>query len=403
MRMITIDLNDIAKRLPHLESFSDYWLFRANGGEFFTDFRLNNYVGISWNEVSLEDISKCNNSVDELKRLLYSLDKDNKNNNSEISNQNEELDLFKLLEGVDSPAISDTIPRKIGNAASQLLRFVNDIKVNDTVIVPSKNSETLLVGKVTGKPYEVKDIESINLLDSDLSYKHSEYVKRIPVKWIGSFQRNEADANLYKLIYSQHTINNANDYKDIINRALFDAYILDDSELHLTYHVNRESEIPLKALGQFVSYYSELYETLADDSSMKIKINVQSPGPVESTTRRITGCLAAFAATAIISTAIYTGGSYSLKVGGFEININNNSFASEQRKNKKSEENLQQQKLDNLANREERAYELAMKLKAPISELNLGLPKKAEKALQDSLNANPEYRKSLEEQGRNNQ
>lgn len=399
--MINIDLANIEKNLPHLDSFSNYWLFRANGGEFFTDFKLNEYIGISWNEITIDQIKKCNNSVNELKRLLYSLDKYKSKDKNVITNNSEELDLFKFLEDFDIPEISNSIPRKISNAASQLLRFVNDIKINDTVIVPSKNSETLLVGKVTGEPFEFNEEEKdINLLSTENSYKHSGYLKRIPVKWMGSFQRNDADAKLYKLIYSQHTINNANEYRNIINRALFDAYILDDSELHLTYYINKESGISGKALGQFVSCYSKLYELLSNDSEMQVKINVQSPGPVESTAKKIFCGLIAFTLLAIGTNTVYAGGKYSLKFGDFELTIDSNSFASEHRKNKETDLELKEKEKDNLAEREERAYNLAKELKVPVSELNLDLPKNAEKALQNSLNNDPEYKKSLEEQSK---
>ena len=170
--------------------------------------------------------------------------------------------------------------------------------------------------------------------------------------------------------------------------------------MHLTYHINKESGISGKALGQFVSCYSELYELLSNDSEMQVKINVQSPGPVESTAKKIFGGLIAFTLLAIGTNTVYAGGKYSLKFGDFELTIDSNSFASEHRKNKATDLELKEKEKDNLAEREERAYNLAKELKVPVSELNLDLPKNAEKALQNSLNNDPEYKKSLEEQSK---
>ena len=41
----------VKDEIPVLDSTIDYWLVRANSGEYYTDFNLNGYIGIGWNEV----------------------------------------------------------------------------------------------------------------------------------------------------------------------------------------------------------------------------------------------------------------------------------------------------------------------------------------------------------------
>lgn len=62
---------EVAKdELPVLDSTIDYWLVRANSGEYYTDFNLNGYIGIGWNEITLKDIQDSDNDSNKLKNIL---------------------------------------------------------------------------------------------------------------------------------------------------------------------------------------------------------------------------------------------------------------------------------------------------------------------------------------------
>lgn len=62
--------DEVIKTIPTINSSSDYWLVRSNSGEFFTDFNINSYIGIAWNEISLDDIKSANNNSEILKNTL---------------------------------------------------------------------------------------------------------------------------------------------------------------------------------------------------------------------------------------------------------------------------------------------------------------------------------------------
>ena len=211
-------IENIKKEIPVLDSSSDYWLVRANSGEYYTDFNLNGYIGIGWNEITLEDIRRADNNSNVLKEILK-----------------EKLTFQDDLEPSEN---------KYGITAGQLLRFVNNIKKNDIVVVPSEGSERFLVGKVIGPLYELDQYELEQYKSEELTHSRSDFAKRWKVHWLGWFNRSDADSALYKMIYSHATLSNINDYKPFINRALFPCYI-EDEKLYISYHVTEEKDICL--------------------------------------------------------------------------------------------------------------------------------------------------------------
>lgn len=357
--MINIDIEKMMNRIQIIDSNINYWFIRTQGGDYYTDFQLNNYVGIGFNEISLSDIKKANNSSEALKEKVIQSYK-------EINNTNE----------MSQP----------GKIANQLLRFANGIRENDMVVVPSESSQFLLVGIATGSAYELskEEIESIEKTDN---YKKSDYRKRLNIRWIGSFDRDKADSKLYKMIFSQHTLSNINSYKQYINRALFPVYI-EDEQLHLTFEVTNTENINGLYLGQFIYFYTTIYNLLYPEDNLEIKVNVQSPGPIESISKNVGKGLVTFSIVAALLTIPY-GGSFKIGndiLGTIELQtpgLVNGKTEIEVKKAKLEEQNLvnDKQKLQNI----EEAINLAVKLKVPVSQLGIELPKDLIEEIQDEV------------------
>ncbi|AUJ29594.1 hypothetical protein [Liquorilactobacillus hordei] len=395
-----IDIKEFLDDLPHLDSNSGYWLVRANSGDFYTDFNLNSYIGVGWNNISLKDIQNSNNSSEQLKSLIVNKNPDILNGSESVDEESLELD-FVYNKQLDASKNSLVInqkkltSRQLSSLAGQLLRFVNEIKINDLVLVPSENSEQFIVGRVNSQPFEIDSAAMTEQEKENSNYKHSNFLKRISVQWVGRFNRENADTALYKMIYSQHALSNINAYRSYINRAIFDAYILDDDELHLTYHITQEKNIDAKMLGQFIYQYSEMYESLSQSTDLKIKVNIQSKGPAESTAKKMIGGSIAFAILFCCGSASYAGGKISYDDTG-KINIEMNGVAAQNRQNQTTDTankskkiaaqlQLENKKADSIMEREEKAYALAKKLQVPISALGIELPHRAEVALQKQL------------------
>lgn len=389
-----IDVQEFLNDLPHLDSNSNYWLVRANGGDYFTDFNLNSYIGIGWNEITLDDIQESNNSNEQLKAII--LDKyPHIVSNTEFSE--DLLDEDDSDKELDMPIykVGHLTTRQLSSTVGQLLRFTNDMNINDFVVVPSENSEQFIVGKITSTPFEETKKHLDTLASESGNYKHSSFLKRIKVNWLGRFSREDADTALYKMIYSQHAISNIDSYSPYINRAIFDAYVLDGDELHLTYHVTQETNIEAKLLGQFIYQYSEMYELLSESNDLKIKVNIQSKGPAESTAKYLLEGAAAFIMLFCAGSASYGGGKVSYSKDG-KIDIEMSGIAKQHRENLAAEETVEakaasdqlkakDQEAKSLIEREEEAYKTAKKLQVPISSLGIDMPHKAEVALQKQL------------------
>ncbi|HGF7958544.1 hypothetical protein E5348_04455 [Enterococcus hirae] len=357
--MINIDIEKMMNRIQIIDSNINYWFIRTQGGDYYTDFQLNNYVGIGFNEISLSDIKEANNSSEALKEKVIQSYK-------EINNTNE----------MSQP----------GKIANQLLRFANGIRENDMVVVPSESSQFLLVGIATGSAYELskEEIESIEKTDN---YKKSDYRKRLNIRWIGSFDRDKADSKLYKMIFSQHTLSNINSYKQYINRALFPVYI-EDEQLHLTFEVTNTENINGLYLGQFIYFYTTIYNLLYPEDNLEIKVNVQSPGPIESISKNVGKGLFTFSIVATLLTIPY-GGSFKIGndiLGTIELQTPGLVSAKteiEVKKAKLEGQNLanDKQKLQNI----EEAINLAVKLKVPVSQLGIELPKDLIEEIQNEV------------------
>src|SRR5690606_34184335 len=105
---------EVIERIEVLEipDETGYWLLRADGGKYYEDFFLNNFIAISDNEITLE---KINESHD--------------NSIAGIT-----LDHYKNIYKEEYPEWTN---QQIAHAASRTEKFVNQMKIGDLVLVPS--------------------------------------------------------------------------------------------------------------------------------------------------------------------------------------------------------------------------------------------------------------------------
>lgn len=226
--------------IPRLKSDNDYWFVRAQGGTFYQSFLVGNYIAIGWNEISLQNLEEL--SEEDIK--------------AKISKHNPDI-------------------LKPGAAYNQMMKFAYNIKINDLVIVPSEAPNNLLVGKVISRPFT----ETTDHIESATNI--CPYNKRIKVKWIGAIGNHDIDPELYKLLYSGHTISDANQYKKYINRGVYDAYIEDDV-MSITIKVQDEEAINAYDYNSFLSKVLDIASLFSEDEQqITLRTNVQSEGPLE--------------------------------------------------------------------------------------------------------------------------
>lgn len=358
-QVIDINIEKTFANIPVIDSSINYWFVRSQGGDYYVDYNINNYIGIDYNEITLKMIKDSANNSEVLKA--------------------------KIIETYSGTPREEEMSQP-GKIAGQLLTFTNRIKENDIVIVPSESSQRLLVGVVTGKPRELS-LQDIKIQEESIDYKHSGYQKRIPITWKGSFDRDKADTALYKMIFSQHAISNVNNYKSFINRAMFPVYI-EDEELHITFNVTNKDNVNGRYLGQFMYFYTTLYENMFPGESMEVKVNVQSPGPVENIAKNAVKGLFVFAVVATVLSIKHGGsvkvgsdliGTIEITLPGIEKSQTDIEFKRGEILGKQIENDEKQLKLY------QESIDLAVKLRVPISELGIELPEELVDDLQKEV------------------
>lgn len=245
--------SEIITSLPTINPDSNYWLVRAQSGVFFDDFIANQYVGVGFDEVTLNDV--------------------------QTKSKEQLLDIFNSKKPKDdngNPIPKGTYTSWIG----QVSRFSNEIRPGDYVLVPGISSSKFALGVVTGTPFELS-VDELSNMETVANRKNSPYRKRIKVQFLKQFNRDEADPALYKMIYTQQTLSNINKYSNYILRASFDAYML-NNQLYLSFKVRQKADINAQSFTGFAYNMTKILSGPNDEQkSPIIKSNVQSQGVIQ--------------------------------------------------------------------------------------------------------------------------
>ncbi|MFJ8245159.1 hypothetical protein [Peribacillus asahii] len=238
-----------------------YWLVRADGGRYYEDFFLNNFISISDNEITMDMIADCT------KESFAGLT----------------IEHYKNL-------YSDTYEKwnsqQIAHAASRTQKFIDEMKIGDLILVPSKKSAAFLIGTISSEVYEIspEELQSV----SEVNYGINPSFKRRKVQWLKEVTRQEISEKLYWILSAHQTIFNLNNQKEHINQLLAPVYIQDDT-CHGTIKISRSE-------GLNSNDWYDLYSLIKEKSDCSqgeviIKSNVQSPGLIEFVTNNATTVL----------------------------------------------------------------------------------------------------------------
>ncbi|SDB89443.1 hypothetical protein SAMN05421734_102254 [Pelagirhabdus alkalitolerans] len=237
--------------LPKIPESKNYWLVRTNQGKYYNDYNRNSFIGIGWNDITLDD----------------------------MNSENE--DDIKLL-------IKEFYPKtaKIGRVYNQLRIFSKVFKKNDMIVITGPSSNSFLIG----------EIHSDNVYSTEIEQEETEqdnafcpYEKRWDVKWLKELHKWDVEMPMFKLLqHAQHTITDANSYKDVIQSLVSDFYAREDYG-QITIRVKKEEEIPsleffsvgkeLLELAQEFSDFSEMVRF--DVRELTTRVNVNSPGNIK--------------------------------------------------------------------------------------------------------------------------
>lgn len=281
--------------LKNISTKQKYWLIRTLQGEFYDEFFHDNFIGIGWNDF-------CDSA--EIEQV--------------IKNPKQHYDAF--LHRIREADPDDKQP---GLSFTQLKRFMLEINKDDIVIIPNQNSRFVSFGIITSDLY-IKEVKEDDALEGACPFK-----KRRNVHWLKTIARDRLDPYLYRLLYSHHTITNADEYALYIDRTLHSLYIKGD-KAHLVLRINTENSVRLKDLSLLMDGIIDVIKicnlpestALSEElDNLEVKINVQSPGPMEY--------IACASVIAIVTTGIYAvnqllkqGGEFNFEFGWKGIKFN---------------------------------------------------------------------------------
>ncbi len=170
--------------------------------------------------------------------------------------------------------------RKLGLIASQIYKFVFEVKAGDTVIIPSANSEVISFGTITEN--HIADFSS-----GDARRVPSEAILNRRVKWLKDIPRYDLDPYLYRMFTAHQALNDVGNYADIIERSLKDFFIL-DNEAHLIINIQNQNEIAAAdvfGLGSeilaLIDDISREYDLGVSSKDLQVTINLNSLGKID--------------------------------------------------------------------------------------------------------------------------
>lgn len=283
----------------------NYWLVRTKGGDYFEDFYLSGddnigYVGIEWNEITEIIDGESKEELSERISKIYPKEKQQQ---------------WTYIAGI-------------------IIKFINEIKKGDIVLIPSAKSKTIAFGEILDDEIylaeENEDDQSILDIWDDLEAESvgnkkevTPMKKRRRVKWFKHVSRQKLDPDLRQIIYMHQTIVDLSPYAQFVDRTLSDFYIKGE-DCYFTYRVNKPQNIPYMQMSRFLSINDRIIEIINSNEEqlgvsfgnddLVLKINVQSKGPVQ-----FKGPMKKLLIFGLVSMLIF-GGKVSLSFGdGFSI------------------------------------------------------------------------------------
>lgn len=254
--------------IPRVSNDIHYWIIRTNGGEYYDDFILHEYISISWDYVSLNTL--YNKTDEEIKRLIEVYEKDSPSRE------------------VDDEENDGTSKGKITTILNKINRFVFEIDTGDIILIPSRNSDCITIARVIGDVYETENyVENYLKENPNTELIPCPYKKRRKIKNLKTITKAQMDIYLAKGFNSQHALSNMDEYAPYINRTIYGIYAKGD-ELHTTIHAGHPNGLTLKELVDLSAYIEKAAFSIAkqceipfDSSQIEVKLNIHSPGLVE--------------------------------------------------------------------------------------------------------------------------
>lgn len=275
MELIPHEKDTITFNTLEIPEDTQYWFCRANGGEFYEDFKKNSFIavendGINLDQLTLLETTYKDSSYSEKEKLVL-----NGYKNIYLSS-----DFYKNLlkkmneeEPTEKEKNESSYKRKASIAATRSFNFIYRMKIGDLVIVPGIRSQQYLIGIITSNEFDFEIDRVTENITSACPFKF----KRT-VHWIREISKKDFPNSLSWGINAQKTIYDITSFAEDINKLIATSYIYKDNFYHQLLVKTPE---PITSY-QWFQFQRAIFEVAEEKSKeIFIKTNVQSPGVVE--------------------------------------------------------------------------------------------------------------------------
>ncbi|PTQ92405.1 hypothetical protein C8P68_1125 [Mucilaginibacter yixingensis] len=239
---------ELINHVNNLQADKQYWFVRTDSGLYFDTYTKHDFIGIGWNQITVEDLHK--RSEVEIKTKIA---------------QSEGYDLG-ITKGKG----------KVSAIYNKLKRF-DSLAKGDIVIIPSASSSRYAFGVIEDSTIYVDSKET-----NDCSYH-----KRRKVKWLAIKQVSSLDPVFYQIKVSRHAISNIKRFEKYIDNVTDHLYIKEGYG-HFVLDIKTQDDINVKALLTLIESLQELAKQINIEfnlneniDSSSIRLNLQSPGKIE--------------------------------------------------------------------------------------------------------------------------
>lgn len=293
VRMEYFDVEKLLKDVKTVNAQSQYWMVRSMGGDYFHEFISRGYVAIGYNEVFLQEINFAISKEEKANEQLRGI-----------------IDL-KIAKG----EMLDDSGKELNSqyVVPQLLKFCRDIKIDDIIVIPGKNSDNLAIARIDSVVYEEKNIPHLDGV--------CQFNKRRKITVLRTLFRSSLSPKMQLMFNSRHIVSNIDSYAPFVDSCVSDFYEKND-EIHLVLRIKTEEDINTQS---FFSLY-KLFQITEDFckqngidgtvADMMMKVQMESPGDLRLSTRN-----KMFIWMVALTILGINGGGLNIKTGNFSFDL----------------------------------------------------------------------------------
>lgn len=238
-------INEILKKVDHVNTDSDYWFVRTDYGKHFESFISGGYIAIGWDYITLNDFK--NLTEDKVREKIAS---------------NEGLDLSSFRGKMNATA-----------SFNKIQIFLN-LKKDDIIVIPSRNSDRLAFGRIIDN----KAFENANAKD---------FLKRRAVEWYETKYMDDLNPIFFQVKANQHSISSLNRFAPYIDRVIGTLF-KKGNKTHFVLNIEKTEDINFDDLTLLMDNIKNLTRKINKEFEFDenldeffVKINLQSKGSLE--------------------------------------------------------------------------------------------------------------------------